>query len=402
MKLGQQSLPTKMPRSTSCKVRRLFSGPVRLHPLLVAVAVSGCLLSDDFEKVPAATGGAAPVPDCPSLFSGNAPADCDQDLLFDNDNCCVTGRSCLSGDCVNGQCRAITLGTSPENQEAPGVVPVGDWVVWTTGNGATVLAVPKAGGDPVTLATVTPPEGVSTTHIATDGTYVYWVDFSGASIRRVAVDPPGTMETIATVPDGLGGMGRIVVRDGLVFFAMSDSEGIWLANADGSSSFPTMIAEAPTPYGLAVDDTHVYWAEQGFDNEPTGKIRRLARAGINAGGEPEDLETEEAEPGGLAIDDTHVYWVTRDGAVSRMPKDGSSAMENLSIEEHEPNGLRVDDVFVYWTDPEGEAVRQVRKNGEGLRSIVSLDNGVFPQGLAQDCDTLYFTADDRSVRMVPK
>jgi len=359
-------------------------------------------LSDDFEKVPAATGGAAPVPECPSLFSGNAPADCNQDLLYDNDNCCVTGRSCLGGDCVNGQCRAITLGTSPDSDEAVGIVPVGDWVVWTTGNGGQVLAVPRTGGDAVTLATIGATEDECTTHITTDGTYVYWVDYGGGAIRRVAVDPPGTMETIATVPNGLGGWGRIVVRDGLVFWAMGDSEGIWLANADGSSTSPTMIAEAPAPYGIAVDDTHVYWAENGIDSAPTGKIRRLARAGINTGGEPEDLETDEEQPGDLVIDDTHVYWLTRGGVVSRIRKDGSGGLEDLSTEEHEPKALRVDDVFVYWTDPEGTRVRQVRKNGEDLRSIVALDDGVFPQGLAQDCDTLYFTADDRTVRMVPK
>ncbi|MBW2456388.1 MAG: hypothetical protein JRI68_17845, partial [Deltaproteobacteria bacterium] len=221
-------------------------------------------------------------------------------------------------------------------------------------------------------------------------------------IHRAEVGASGTQEVIAEVEGGLAGWGRITVRDGLVFWAMADTEGVWLANADGSSSTPTMIAEAPVPYGIAVDDTHVYWSERGFDDEPTGKIRRLARIDIGTPAGPDTLETQEDRPSEIALDETHVYWVTDGGSVSRIVKDGSSPMEDLSIEEHEPAGIRVDDVFVYWTDPQDMAVRKVRKDGSGYTEVVQLTDGVFPLGLDQDCDTLYFTADDLNVRLVTK
>ncbi len=367
------------------------------------MAVSGCLLTDDFEKVPAATGGGAPVPDCPSLFWGEAPADCVEDLLYENDACCVAGRSCMGADCVNGRCRPGELGSSPENTEALGIVVVGEWVVWTTGNGGQVLAVPRTGGSsPAELAAVDPDAGEYATHIATDGTHVYWVDYGGGRIHRAEVGASGTQEVIAEVAGGYGGWGRIAVRDGLVFWALADSEGIWLANADGSSSEPTMIAEAEVPYGVAVDDTHVYWSERGSDTAATGRILRLARADIATSVEPDELETAEDRPTEIALDDTHVYWLTDGGGVSRIAKDGNGSIEDLSAEEHEPAGIRVDDVFVYWTDPEDSALRRVRKDGSGYADIVQLDNGIWPQGLDQDCDTLYFTADDSKVRMVTK
>jgi hypothetical protein len=275
-------------------------------------------------------------------------------------------------------------------------------VVWTTGNGGQVLAVPRTGGSAMELAAVDPLNGEFTTHITSDGHYVYWVDYGGGRIHRAQVGASGTQEVIAEIEEGYGGWGRITVRDGLVFWAMADSEGIWVAKADGSSSAPNLIYEAPVPYGIAVDDTHVYWSERGSDSTPSGKIRRLARSAIGSDAEPEDLETDEDRPTEIALDDTHVYWLTDDGAVSRIVKDGSSPMEDLAVEEDEPAGIRVDDVFVYWTNPETSAVRKVRKDGSGYTSLVVLDDGVFPLGLDQDCDTLYFTADDLNVRMVTK
>ncbi|MBW2454560.1 MAG: hypothetical protein JRI68_08620, partial [Deltaproteobacteria bacterium] len=162
--------------------------------------VSGCLLSDDFEKVPAATGGSGPTPACPSLFWGEAPFDCDEDLLFDNDQCCVTDRSCLDGDCVNGHCQHVDLGASPEDTQALGIVVVGGWVVWTTGDGGQVLTVPRSGGGtPTELAAVDPLAGEYTTHITTDGSFVYWVDYGGGRIHRAEVGASGTQEVIAEV-----------------------------------------------------------------------------------------------------------------------------------------------------------------------------------------------------------
>jgi hypothetical protein len=60
------------------------------------------------------------------------------------------------------------------------------------------------------------------------------------------------------------------------------------------------------PFGMAVDETHVYWAAQDdYDGGGTGAVWRVPKDG----GEVEQLTDPHPGPHSLVIDSKHVYWV---------------------------------------------------------------------------------------------
>jgi len=89
-------------------------------------------------------------------------------------------------------------------------------------------------------------------------------------------------------------------------------------------------------FGLAVDDTFVYWADQlGHDPGGPGRVRRAKK---NPGGDPNailDLALDQANPVNVQVDDQFVYWATlglpisgggrRPGRVVRLRKSSCNA-----------------------------------------------------------------------------
>ena len=81
---------------------------------------------------------------------------------------------------------------------------------------------------------------------------------------------------------------------------------------------------APTLYGIAVDDAHLYLATNDAN---AGTILRLPKVATDAG-TFDTIATGQKCPWAIAVDDRHVYWVnrvttTRAGSVMRVARDGS-------------------------------------------------------------------------------
>jgi hypothetical protein len=97
------------------------------------------------------------------------------------------------------------------------------------------------------------------------------------------------------------------------------SDTINVANLDGTNQPPGHRYRPEPPVGVAVDPTHLYWANSGSGADGTVNVANLD------GSSPRVLVGGQNPPAGVAVDSTYVYWVNPDGGtVNQANLDGSN------------------------------------------------------------------------------
>jgi virginiamycin B lyase len=187
--------------------------------------------------------------------------------------------------------------------------------------------------------------------------YLYWAGAFG--LGRVNLEGPATPQTI--VPHLQGPCG-IAVEGSHVYWAEPKIDSIGRANLDGSEAGTSFLAGLDHPCGIAVDGEHVYW--MGW--------RGIGRA---------RLDGTEVEPGflptvptdcGLAVDGSHLYWGEH-GAIGRANLDGSEPEPGFITAIDGVGAIALDGSHLYWTDrPDGMAFSSVgRANLDGTGAVRS-------------------------------
>jgi hypothetical protein len=241
---------------------------------------------------------------------------------------------------------------TPEN---PGVVEIAIDAtdvhfrsVWTgTGNTGNVMKIPLEGG---TATTHAPDEGWFSP-LAVDATRVVWVSNSasaGSMVRTVPLGG-GTPTTIATAGSSPYG---VALDDSWVYWTVSNytSPGGAVLKAPLSGGAAVALATGQTnPREIAVTSNNVYWVNYG--DSPPATNGALMRALLD-GGNPTTLAANQCGAGALAIDATHAYWTYCSGTIKRIPLDGGN--EELLVDGQEgwaweATALTLDDENVYWT-----------------------------------------------------
>jgi hypothetical protein len=166
---------------------------------------------------------------------------------------------------------------------------------------------------------------------------------------------PGDIYWANQVPDGtinaapLAGGTPTTLVTGQIFPAgvAVDASHIYWADT-GKTGFPGTIWEAPltgspaaivatgqdNPAGVAVDSSHIYWADQG-----NGTLWEAALAG----GPPTFLNSVSkfAEPAGVAVDSSHVYWANFGGdSIDEAPLTPGGPVTTLVGGQNQPWGWR--------------------------------------------------------------
>jgi hypothetical protein len=139
----------------------------------------------------------------------------------------------------------------------------------------------------------------------------------------------------------------------------------------------TLTSQVGNARSLAVAGGFVYWT----DSEAV-EVRRVP----TTGGAAMTVVDALGWPGGLAVDDTHVYYATLAagwGRIERAPRDGGVA-EVLAEGWGFPHDVVVDPTGVYVTDMENDVVLRVPLTGGSPLPLISGQNGPIPLSLMGD------------------
>jgi hypothetical protein len=219
---------------------------------------------------------------------------------------------------------------------------------------------------------------------------------------------PGDIYWANQVPDGtinaapLAGGTPTTLVTGQIFPAgvAVDASHIYWADT-GKTGFPGTIWEAPltgspaaivatgqdNPAGVAVDSSHIYWADQGNGT--------LWEAPL-AGGPPTFLNSVSkfAEPAGVAVDSSHVYWANFGGdSIDEAPLTPGGPVTTLVGGQNQPWGVAVDGSHIYWADQGGGGITsgtimEANLNGTGVTTLATGQNR--PAGVAVDSSHIYW------------
>jgi hypothetical protein len=185
--------------------------------------------------------------------------------------------------------------------------------------------------------------------------------------------------------------------------AVDDSGVYWVNEGDGGpTGGVAMVREAGAPIVLvsgqtklveiALDATDVYWTSAG-----SGQVARVAK-GCTPPCTPEIVASAQTNAWGIVVDDTDVYWTTQhgSGALSRTSKTagaacGASPPCSVVVPSLDgPAGLKGDTTSLFWLEagPSG-LVRGSSKDGGGLTTYASGQTS--PTWLAIDTDNVYWS-----------
>ena len=267
--------------------------------------------------------------------------------------------------------------------------------------------------------------------VAVDSKYVYWADPSLGTIGRAELDgdpasvepnfiapgpvdfevSPGVHEPIESTPR------YVAVDAGHVYWTNSgridaetvqplDETGtIGRADIEGSQSSieADFITGASNPQGIAVNASHIYWANAGNDLNQ----RTIGMAETGGGGVEQkffEVKSNGKIPFGVALSDSHVYFSANEeendsGSIRRIPLD-SGTTEFVGIGKAKIRGVAVDATHVYWATQGEEAIGRLAISDfpefGPCEAIISCDKKFTPiegalDGLAVNAEHLYWS-----------
>jgi sugar lactone lactonase YvrE len=182
--------------------------------------------------------------------------------------------------------------------------------------------------------------------IALDTTTVYWARNFGVQKKlKSGAGSVVTLSSTGTAPFG------VAADDSFVYWTSQTSQLVTRSDKTGTVK-DNISATSGLPKLIAVDALYVYWATD------TAVLKHDKSSVV---GDPTPLLSNLGAIGGLAGDPTGdaVYVVdTGAGKIVRVPKDVGLSEQTIATSQDELSGVAVDDTFVYWTDTTtGEILR---------------------------------------------
>lgn len=275
---------------------------------------------------------------------------------------------------------------------APGSQPLGlfvdaENVYFTQFGTGEVMQAKLDGSSLVTLSTGEP----SPVAVQAAGGYVYWVSYADIGVARRTPIGGGEITDLASAP----GARELFVGSEHVWWT-GEPDDLWRAPVDGlpQGMEPDLLSANTLPNGLAVDAKNLYWV-----NRLDGGIKRADHA---FGGEMV-LATGDV-PWDVAVDESFVYWTEQGsgegaGAVRRASKlDGTGAVL-LAADVTGPRGMAIDATHVYWANKEDGTIKAVPLAGGPVTVLAA--GQLQPANVAVDADFVYWTnfGDDSIVKV---
>jgi hypothetical protein len=155
--------------------------------------------------------------------------------------------------------------------------------------------------------------------------------------------------------------------------------GIWRVNLEGPAVPTQIVFGLNSPGGIAVDGSHLYWANRGGGS--------IGRAALDGSTREDSFISGLNDPSEVAVDDRYLYWVNFN-EIGRARLDGTGIDKAFVETIPQGSGLAVDRNYFYWSD--NRAIGRARlTDGTGVDPdfITGLDHVA---GLAVDSGHVYW------------
>jgi hypothetical protein len=166
-------------------------------------------------------------------------------------------------------------------------------------------------------------------------------------------------------------------------FGGGPDAGIGRANLDGANPAPQFI-NTPTPCGIAVNSTHIYWASRGGN--------MIRRANLDGTGVVDIAPA--SQPCGVAVDDNFVYWANFNGGagttIGRANLDGAGPVQNYITGADDPCGVAVDSTYVYWANTSPGTIGRAPKANPAAADQNFITGGTNTCGVAVNATHIFW------------
>ncbi len=199
---------------------------------------------------------------------------------------------------------------------------------------------------------------------------------------------------------------QLAVDDANVYFT-DEGNGTVDVAPKGGGSVVKLASGVPSPYGIALGGSFVYFTNQGTlaKGYTDGSVLKVF-IGVSDAGAGTPLATGRQQPQSIVTDGTSVYWIepgaTDDGAILSCPLTGCPSNKPNVITNvlALPYGLALDSDNVYVTTSGGSQVLSVSKATGKTKVLVDMQNE--PAGItAQNGKVYWVTTGDGLVNALP-
>jgi len=310
------------------------------------------------------------------------------DLQKDTKNCGACGHDCQGGSCNLGVCQDVTLASSQVKPYS--IATDGTNVYWTNYSGS-VVRVPVGGGATTSIATT---GQVGSEYIAVDSTNVYWVDDSSGGVINTCLKTASGCTPTVIASGQTWNIGGIAIDSSYVYWTLpGDGNGfpaISRCLKSATNCTPTVLITATGPgdaNAIATDGTNLYWTDAS-SNVVTCTISSCSGTKTTLiSGYPGSL---------LALDSgTNIFWGGGTAVYQCDRTNPSKCSGSLTTLASESNvtSIAVDSTNVYWSINGGSGdIRQCKVGGcGGVPKTVASGPGSDTYGLALDSTSIYWS-----------
>jgi hypothetical protein len=192
---------------------------------------------------------------------------------------------------------------------------------------------------------------------------------------------------------GQGDPHDIAYRDGAVHWVNSDDGALMRCEATGCGGAPEKLGESGYwSFYLDLDETHVYWNNNGFQAEIGGIWRCPREGGCPAGASPWIADV--SNPTQVGVGPDHVYWHTNDGVLQRAAK-ATGIVETVMMGVGNHGDVQVDNGELFWTESSLDRVRGCVLESGGCGEEILNVSGAWqsPEVMVVDATHVYFATD---------